>query len=300
MIMRVTDGLRIQASLLSLERVRKGSRDLLEQMGTQQRINRPSDDPAGVERLLEWKTVRGDIARYQGQIQQTSQWLRMTDLVLGRAADLVGQAAELAEGNVCSDEANRQNAIRALEAIESELFTLANTRCGERCLFAGSAAGVVPFVRDTDAFGNPIVRYDGNDESLVATIGGNATLEYSVSGTEAFVQGGRSLFQVLAELKSALGSGDGAAIGQLRVELEGFRRQTTQVQSISGVRQQRLQSAAAHLSVLDQKLSGLMDDAQNVDLAELAAAFTMQEVALNASYEMTARIGDMSILAFLK
>jgi flagellin-like hook-associated protein FlgL len=51
---------------------------------------------------------------------------------------------------------------------------------------------------------------------------------------------------------------------------------------------------------LNIKLTSLLSDAQDADLAEIATRLSMKEVALQASYAMAGRIGNMTILNFLK
>ncbi len=51
--------------------------------------------------------------------------------------------------------------------------------------------------------------------------------------------------------------------------------------------------------VLDEKMSGLISDTEEVDLASLIVEFQMKETALQASYAMAVEIGKKSILDFL-
>jgi len=300
MVMRITEGIRYQTTLANIRAARNGTGDVTEQLATGKRINHPSDDPAGIERLFEWDAARNEITQYQSRISSTDPWLRTTDLVLGRVAELVGQAADLASGSVSSDQGSRESAVELLTTIQDELLGLANEKCDDRYLFAGTQADETAFSVTTDAFGHETVHYDGNDEALTVAVGRQSTVEYSTTGTDAFFQGGKCVFQVLTDLTTALESGDAAAISQAGSDLKAFQTQILQAQSINGIRQDRLESAAAYLTDLDAKLADLVDKTATADPAELAARFSQQEVALEASYSLASRVGRLSILDFLK
>jgi flagellar hook-associated protein 3 FlgL len=300
MVMRITDGIRYQTTLANIRAARNGTGDVTEQLATGKRINHPSDDPAGAGNLIKWVAARSEIARYQSQISSTDLWLRTTDLILGRVKDLVGQAAGLASGNVSSDAGSRGSAIEVLQTVKDELLGLANETCGDRYLFAGTQADEAAFSVVTDAAGSESIHYNGNAEALSVAIGRQSTLGYSTTGSQVFYQNGQSVFEVLASLKSALESGDGAAISQAATALTAFQTQVLDAQSVNGVRQDRLDTAGSCLADLDAKLSDLVDNTETADTAELAVQFSQQEVALEASYSLASRVGGLSILDFLK
>ncbi len=300
MVLRITDGIRYQTTLTNLKSAQKGTADVVEQLGTGKRINHPSDNPVGTKNLIEWNSARSEIAQYQSRISSTDLWLRTTDLALGRVEELVGQAADLAAGNASSDSVQRGIAADAIETIKAELLSLANEKCGDRYLFAGSQAAEAAFSVTTDAFGNETFTYEGNDDALSIAIGRQSTLEYSTTGADVFYQNGRSIFQILADLTTALSSGDSAAIGQAGEDLDALQTQVLQAQSINGIRQDRLESAEAYLTNLDAKLADLVDETETADAAELAVRFSEQELALEASYKLASRVGDISILDFME
>jgi flagellin-like hook-associated protein FlgL len=51
--------------------------------------------------------------------------------------------------------------------------------------------------------------------------------------------------------------------------------------------------------VLDNKISGLLSQTEDVDLEKVAVEFKMQETVLQASYAMSVQIGKLSILDYL-
>ena len=55
-----------------------------------------------------------------------------------------------------------------------------------------------------------------------------------------------------------------------------------------------------NLAHFDETLNTLLSKAQDADVTELAAKLLMNETALEASYAMAAKIGDSSILNYIK
>ncbi|HOI74230.1 MAG TPA: flagellar hook-associated protein FlgL [Syntrophales bacterium] len=300
MSLRITDGIRYQTMLANMKTAQKGTGDLVEQLGTGKRINHPSDDPAGAQSLIEWSSARSEIAQYQDQISSTDLWLQTTDLALGRVEALVEQVADLAAGNVSSGTGERQAAIDTIEAVRTELLSLANETCGDRYLFAGTNADEAAFSIATDAFGNRTYTYEGSGDGLTVAVGRQATLEYSTTGDDVFYENGTSVFRILEDLSTALASGDSAAIGQAADDLETLSTRVLEAQSINGIRQDRLESARAYLTNLDAKLADLVDKTETADTAALAVQFSQQELALEASYKLASRVGNLSILDFMK
>jgi flagellin-like hook-associated protein FlgL len=64
--------------------------------------------------------------------------------------------------------------------------------------------------------------------------------------------------------------------------------------------QETLQTETYRLDSLDLKLTSLLSDAQDADIAEYATKLSVQEIALQASCAMAAKIGNTTILNFLK
>ena len=62
----------------------------------------------------------------------------------------------------------------------------------------------------------------------------------------------------------------------------------------------RLEIATENLSSLDLKITELLSGKEDVDITELVTELSMKELTLQASYQMAAKIGSISLLNFLK
>jgi flagellar hook-associated protein 3 FlgL len=146
--------------------------------------------------------------------------------------------------------------------------------------------------------------YRGNDANRSMPIGrGGASVDYNVAGSEAFTAAGSDgvdIFQTLTDLRDALNSNDVQGITAQLDSLKNAQNQITLNQSISGSKANNLEVAKNNLEEVDMQLDSLLSQTQDADLAELATKLSMKEIALQASYNIASRVGNTTILDFLK
>lgn len=144
--------------------------------------------------------------------------------------------------------------------------------------------------------------YNGNSEDMSVAIDRGTNIVYNISGAKAFCasDGGIDIFATLGALKTALVGNDAQSVSG---ELDNLKKAQTQItlnQSLCGTKANHIEMVKNNAAEFNIKLASLLSDAQDADLAELATRLAMKETALQASYAMAAKIGNMSILNFLK
>ncbi|MDI9554474.1 MAG: hypothetical protein QM256_01660, partial [Pseudomonadota bacterium] len=92
--MRITENMRYGSLIDSLGRAQGSYGSLMEQMASQKKINRPSDDPVGTTRVLDFRGVRDTIAQYGRNIENADAWLKLSETKLENISDLIGKARE--------------------------------------------------------------------------------------------------------------------------------------------------------------------------------------------------------------
>jgi flagellar hook-associated protein 3 FlgL len=490
MLTRITNNMRFTTIIDNLNRAQKNYSSLMEQMSSQKKINRPSDDPVGATRVLDYRSMRDSIAQYGRNIENANAWLQLTETKLGNISDLIAEARNAGVNNQSSETAQvlAQNVGSLLE----EILSLANSKFGDRYLFSGSATDGAPFeriiqpvansangfdgsvytggtytgtgdksytVRIAGALGTdyevsedggvnwsaavpiPVSRtvnigsdgltvrfgaagttdlttgdlfyvnaytggrttdaridtpeaagnntyaggtvtqggtytglknqtyvvkiesggdlaaatyqvssdggrnwgavqndldtgtigigdgitlnfpagtfaandvfsvqahapgvYSGNGEDLSVATGRGSRMTYNVTGEEAFTDRGRGavdLFATLESLKTALEKGDREGVNAQVDRLSTAQDSIRQYVAESGARMSSLNISKENHQVLDNKISGLLSETEDVDLERVIVEFKMQETALQASYAMSVQIGKMSILDYL-
>ncbi|MCK9273916.1 MAG: flagellar hook-associated protein FlgL [Syntrophales bacterium] len=145
--------------------------------------------------------------------------------------------------------------------------------------------------------------YEGNGEELALEIGEGISFDYSVSGESVFTESSRGdvdIFKTLSYLETALRDNDPEKIGAELSSLEKASIQVNRNIAKCGTRMNRLDVAGQNLTNLDLRLTELISNKEDVDIAKLVTEFSMKEIVLKASYQMASKIGNMTLLDFLK
>jgi len=269
---------------------------LLEKMATQKRVNRPSDDPVGMTQILGVRSQQAAVAQYQTNISTAESWVSMTESQLTAANDILVKVRELAMSNATGTASTdtRADAATQVASLREEMLAIANARLGDRYLFAGSST-TAPF--------NEAYEYVGNNQQLSLAIGAGISLNYNITGAQAFTDeggGNVDIFGVLTDLEQSLKTNDTAGIQQ---SLDGIDQSLNQVNvnvSRCGTVANRLDIAKTNMENLTTQLTTTLSNVEDADMAELATKYAMKQVALQASYTMAGKLNEITILDYLK
>ena len=149
----------------------------MERMASQKKINRPSDDPVGATRVLDFRGVRDAIAQYGRNIENADAWLQLSETKLENISDLIGQAREAGINDQSAQ--TRQVLAQNVGSLLEEILSLANSKFGDRWLFAGSRTDRAPFERIILPVAHSANGFDGSVYSG-GTYTGTADKTYTV------------------------------------------------------------------------------------------------------------------------
>jgi len=159
-----------------------------EQISTERRINRISDDPAGLAMALRHSGSASAYDQYVENIRDAEEYLRGTDRALARLQDLLIRAREIAE-TVATETANeieKQVAADQIQELINEAIGIANTKVRDRYLFSGTN-GEFPAFSLQGRILNPLASTDNYYNDIVTASG---TFTGTAEFTVRFVQGG--------------------------------------------------------------------------------------------------------------
>ncbi len=147
MITRVTENMKFAMVTNNLFNVQNKYGTLMEQLASQKKINRPSDDPLGASNVLDFRTSKVSLEQYGKNMDNINGWMSMTESKLTGINDILIAAREIAIGQstATADATTRGIAAISLQPLIDEARSLANSRYGDRYLFAGSRMDTVPF-----------------------------------------------------------------------------------------------------------------------------------------------------------
>jgi flagellar hook-associated protein 3 FlgL len=304
MVMRVSEGMKFNAITQNLAASQREYTILMEKSTSQKEINRPSDDPVGMSQVLGFRSSRASIEQHQKNIGSCTSWLTMTESELSSANDLLVRAREIAIAQAtatASDESRDAGAMEVQQIIE-QMQTIANTQYNGRYIFAGTRTDQAPFNLSDPFDSSDPYPYTGTDEKLSVQIGKDVNFEYSISGASVFTAHGDDsvdIFKTLTDLETALESNDATGISDQLDNLQSGADQINQNIAECGSRMNRLEAAQNTLADLDLNLTEMISNTEDVDFTELITQLTMKETALQASYSVASKIGNLTILDFL-
>jgi flagellar hook-associated protein 3 FlgL len=298
--MRVTQNMLTGFAARSLQQNQNKLLKVQSELSTGNKINRASDDPAGMRKILDYRTSLSRIAQYQNNISAGSLRIKTAETTLDTVDKLLTQAKETAMDNATSEASARELAADGIRSVFDQVMSLANTQDGDTYLFSGHESDAVPFTRD-DTY---TATYHGDDNAFRIKTGDTSQLEIDTSGTSVFTgtpTDGVNVFDAMRDVAVALEADPldtdilDEAIGRLD---EGIQQIQNSRQGLS-LRYSQLESTQAHLKSVDQLVTGYLADTQKADKTEAAVQLSAQELAYEAAISTVSTMFDNSLIKFL-
>lgn len=151
--------------------------DVQERLSSGKRINRPSDDPLGAIKTLDYRTIVSNIDRFLRNVSFGNTWVNQIDSVMSNMGNLVSRAKSLAisQASDTADATSRRGTAQEVEGLLRQMINLANTQVGENYVFGGSITNRAPF----DVSGT----YFGNSERIRVEISKGVSVDINAVGS---------------------------------------------------------------------------------------------------------------------
>lgn len=294
--MRITERLLFDNLTSNLQRNIEDLFKLQDIVATGKKVNRPSDDPAAISRILGYDGLISRVDQYIDNIGHSTGSLVFSDSVLGNAADLLTRVKEIAtaQANDTMNSDDRRNASLEVQELFDQLVQLANAKLDNRYIFAGYKTQAQPF--------STIGDYSGDNGKIMVEIGPGVTIQTNLPGDDLFkgAGGGIDLFLLLDNLKTSLENNDGISI---RNSLDGIDSALGQImdgRAGIGARLNRLESTTTYMEDLRLNVTKLRSDLEDADITKVVSELTLQQNILEALMASTARIIEPTLLDFLR
>ncbi len=281
--------------------VRRKLASLQEQMTTQLRVNRASDDPTAFAEARRHEALAGRLEQHQRAIGQARSWGEATHAHLDAMAELFTRAGEYAVQGANDTNALDERAALAdqVDALRAELIGQMNAKQGDEYLFGGvdtagpafDAAGEPsPMPRDYTRIAGPRMRQ----------IGEQLTLKTNITGAELHqVGGGAAITDSLQNLSAALRANDGAAIRTAMGEVADSRNHVLQLASQNGTMLGRLAATDSAYDDAVIRLKARQSDLEDADYIELTMDYQKSQRQLEAALKVTASALKTTLLDYV-
>jgi flagellar hook-associated protein 3 FlgL len=296
--MRVADQQLFGSTTGSLQRVKENIVRVHEQIASQQRIAKPSDDPSVFGQAILEKSALADNGQWLRNIEFGSARVAVADQTLGQTQNLISRVRELAV-QARSDTTSAQGRVTIAQEVRQlhrQLVQLANTEVNGQPVFAGTKIDASPFVLGI----GDAVSYQGNSESQSIAVGPNQTTQIVLPGDQVFTGTTTNIFDDLSNLLAALEANNGAGIEAGIGDLDEAISQISLAQGQIGAIANRLETAHGISLVVSEAIQNVLSDQTDTDLATALTELKLQETAYEATSQTFSRLFDLSLLRFLR
>ncbi|HEY9686479.1 MAG TPA: flagellar hook-associated protein FlgL [Coleofasciculaceae cyanobacterium] len=320
-INRITSGFLNDQSVFQLNHNLGILSGLQEKISSGRNINRPSDDPVGLTRILDLSNTLRTDDRYGRNIQDAIAEVNTTDKALSNMVDLIHRTQELATqgANFTNNQAGRDAIALEVDQIINQLVQLGNTDINGKYIFSGMKTNTPPFSR---AAGTDNIAYAGTPPAQnwqrEVEISRGVQLPINVNGDTllgkaqvvapaplppTFNATSGGLFKTLVELKIDLeAGGDPNQLQQIRLRLDELTTHMSNVaaqQASIGSISNRLELTQGRIDERKSILTKQYAEIQDVDMPRTIADLNHQQNIFEASLSVTARVLQTSLLNFL-
>jgi flagellar hook-associated protein 3 FlgL len=299
--MRITEGIIAGRNLADLQRANAAVAKASLQVSTGNRMQRPSDDPQGVQKAL---NLRGDLAataQYLDTANASQGWAQATDDALADINDVLQRAREalVQGGNDTMSQNDRNDLATQIDQLIGQAKASGNATFDGQYIFAGQKTDIAPY--DTDG-GDA---YAGDTGAIVRTIGPGVSVRLNGSTGSVLGDGtdGKAL-QVLRAIATHLRGGTAADANALRTTdlkaIDASMADVSTARAEAGALSNRLTTAANRLTDLQTSTEKVRSGVEYVDLAEAISQLSSQQAVYQAALQATgSSLSQRTLMDFL-
>ncbi|MEA2031372.1 MAG: flagellar hook-associated protein FlgL [candidate division Zixibacteria bacterium] len=183
--MRITNSMISDRVVFNMQRAINRYMTMENQMSTGRKIDKPSDDPIGIQRDLNYRTELIRNEQYNSSVHRAQTWMQKYDTSLSDMKNLVSSANEIAivmaNGNY--DATARNGAAEEVSSILDQLIQIGNTKLEGRSVFSGHRTNTKAF----EVSGNGVV-YNGDTGHIKYQIDSSSNMNINLIGSEVLFE----------------------------------------------------------------------------------------------------------------
>ena len=185
MVMRVTNQIQQINALRNIFQITEELFLANQRVATGKRINKPSDDPLGMQDTLTLRSSIAQIQQFGRNIDNNRLFLNTADASLDSVGLAITRALELAQGalGATSGAQTRANVALEIQSILDQVIQEANTQVKGQFIFGGTNLLNPPYQANPLGLG---AVYSGNAGSLQVEVGPNLTVAITRPGSDVF------------------------------------------------------------------------------------------------------------------
>jgi flagellar hook-associated protein 3 FlgL len=270
------------------------------------KINKPSDDPLGMGRVLDYRQTIASIEQYQSNIQGGKTRLDVVEANLDLVDDLLEVVRAVAESESRGTTESRLRAAENVKNMYDQILDQANSKLSDNYLFSGYQVKTAPFSRDDSlatTFDQFTVTYNGDGGDMQFIVADNTQVTMDADGRPIFhdaAPGGVSIFDAMRDLIVGLENDDTAAISIQSGLLDQGHAQIQNIRSANAPILYQLKTAENHWEYYKHKIEDLLGTEENADITRAVVELQSLELAYQSTLATAARIIQPGLISFLQ
>lgn len=317
MSQRITSGMMVSNFNRNLGAANERMYKFQNQLATNKRMVRLSDDPVGVVKSLNARSKLYDIEQYQKNLESAQAWLTQTESSLGELNNIIKRGYELAvyaSNDVLTND-DRDAIAREIGQLRDQILTVSNTTIGDKYIFGGYNFTSAPFVADMEAGeiyhnGEDMVGGDPDADFPLYEINTGVDFEVGISGREFLGSGEGNVFHIFHQMFQTLSTTsemneEGLEI--LHENIKPFIGQMTTAQNMVltqlaevGGRSARIEMMTDRYATSQLNYTQMKSDVEDLDAAEAITWFSMAEAVYRSALGIGGRILPPSLQDFMR
>ncbi|RYI27937.1 flagellar hook-associated protein FlgL [Bacillus infantis] len=287
--MRVTQSMLSNNMLRNLSNSYTKLGKLQDQIATQKKFTKPSDDPVSAMLAMNYRTDLNRIEQFQRNIGEAKNWIDSTDdaldkgvLALQRIRELTVQAS-----NGTLDGNQKEHIMEEIKQLKEHLIDVGNTQVGGKYIFNGTKTNEAPPGDGT--FGTGAINLE---------VFSNIKIQVNMSGDEIFgdmLKGSGNI----EGLVKALGE-DSNQIGDYIGKVDEYIDKLLASRAKIGAKQNRIELMDDRLQQQEVFSTRILSDNEDVDMEKVIMEMTTQESVHRAALSVGSRIIQPTLVDFLR
>ncbi len=256
-------------------------------------INKPSDNPLLISRVLDLNGRLKNIEQYQKNLNSASIWIDSTLQSFMGMGELLNSAKIIAlrESNATSTPDSRRISAEEVDNLKKQLLNLANTYSGGRYIFSGTKTRTQSFTETGT--------YQGDEKKISIQSGEKQVITINAPGNKVFKQD-KDLFKVLSDLKDALENDDTQGISDQIDEIEACMKQIHRWEGEFGGKGQFIEIFKNRLKDQEIQTTKFLSNIEDADITRISVELQSASMAYQAALAAASKILQATMLQFFK
>jgi flagellar hook-associated protein 3 FlgL len=299
--MRISDRQRYALANSRVDSAKSDNTAMLEQLSTQKRINRVSDDPIGMGQALKRKSQINNYDQFIKNIEFSKGFLERTEASLQGITENLMRAKELSVSlaNATYGPSSREAAALEIREMIEGVVSLANSTYGNRYLFGGFRTQTPPVSREGGFMGDDGAIFLQIDDGTFRQINLQARNLFEPSADER-EKGHFGMIHTLQILNDALNGNDIQGIQKAMEELDFQLDKTTSYQATLGAIYNAIDETSKKLELNRELTQSDLSRIEDADTYKVTSDFKKTESVLQSTLMASNKLLQPSLMNFLQ